>query len=203
MARKKMIHLFVATIVVALVYTGWKTTARSAYESADYVTISTDGAFEIREYPDLMLATTQMRFKSRREDGSFMRLFRYISGANGNEQKVAMTTPVFMESENSGKEGQMGFVLPHKVALQGAPDPSDENVQIRKRSGGRFATIRFAGPTNAETFEDAERKLRQWMNDKGLDGESGAEFAGYDPPWTPAKLRRNEVLIRLKNLKTR
>jgi hypothetical protein len=27
---------------------------------------------------------------------------------------------------------------------------------------------------------------------------SGVETAGYDPPFTPGPLRRNEVLIRLK-----
>jgi hypothetical protein len=36
------------------------------------------------------------------------------------------------------------------------------------------------------------------MNDKGLTGDGDAEFAGYDPPWTPGPFRRNEILIRLK-----
>jgi hypothetical protein len=34
------------------------------------------------------------------------------------------------------------------------------------------------------------------MSQKGLAGDD-VEFAGYDPPWTPGPLRRNEVLIRL------
>jgi hypothetical protein len=36
------------------------------------------------------------------------------------------------------------------------------------------------------------------MNNKALIGDGDAEFAGYDPPWTPGPLRRNEILIRLK-----
>ena len=36
------------------------------------------------------------------------------------------------------------------------------------------------------------------MEDNGLIGHDDAEFAGYDPPWTPGPFRRNEVLIRLK-----
>jgi hypothetical protein len=35
------------------------------------------------------------------------------------------------------------------------------------------------------------------MRSQGLKGEESAEAAGYDPPFTPAALRRNEILIRL------
>ena len=98
-------------------------TARSAYESAEYTVIESDREFEIREYPDLMVATTEMpQFDAQGNDGSFMRLFRYISGANQEQQKVAMTVPVFMEPESHDRAGQMGFVLPKKVAAGGAPE---------------------------------------------------------------------------------
>ena len=198
MPWKKMIYLCVAAVVVGIAYFGWKLTARNAYESAQYTVLEAEPPFETREYPDLILATTSMRFESQGDDGSFMRLFRYIGGANDNEQKVAMTTPVFMESDARDNQGQMGFVLPKKVTDRRVPEPSNKDVEIRKRSGGRFAVIRFAGRMNSESVAKAEEKLRQWMNDRKLVGEGRAESAGYDPPWTPGPLRRNEVLIRLK-----
>jgi hypothetical protein len=37
------------------------------------------------------------------------------------------------------------------------------------------------------------------MKTKGLEGVSVAESAGYDPPFTPGPLRRNEVLIRIQD----
>jgi hypothetical protein len=160
--------------------------------------LESDSPFEIRQYPDLQMAMTNMQFESQGEDGSFMRLFRYISGANKQEQKVAMTTPVFMEPEAGGTEGQMGFVIPKNVAEQRVPEPTGEQVQIRKRAGGRFATIRFAGRMNRESVANAEEQLRTWMSKKGMISDSDAELAGYDPPWTPGPFRRNEVLIRLK-----
>lgn len=198
MAQKSMIYVCLATAVVVLAYFGWKLTARSAYESAAYTVLEADSPFETRKYPDLMMATTNMQFQSQGEDGSFMRLFRYINGANEKEQKVAMTTPVFMESESQATQGQMGFVIPKKVAEQSVPAPSNENVQIRKRTGGRFAVIRFAGRLNSKARAEAEDKLRKWMSEMGLTGDGAAELAGYDPPWTPGPFRRNEVLIRLK-----
>jgi len=188
----------VSVVAVAFAFFGWKLTARGAYESAAYTVLDKDGRFEIRQYPDLIVATTTMRSESKGDDGSFMRLFRYIGGANDQEQKIAMTTPVFMESESADKPGQMGFVIPEKVAEQRAPEPTNNEVQVRKREGGRFAVIRFSGRINAKSRAEAETELRNWMKDKRLVGDGDVASAGYDPPWTPGPLRRNEVLIRLK-----
>jgi DNA gyrase inhibitor GyrI len=196
--KKEMVYLIAAVIAATLVYCGWKFTARSAYESAEYTVSESNNPFEIREYPDLMLATTEMRSESQGNDGSFMRLFRYIDGGNDEEQKVAMTTPVFMESEKAGAQGQMGFVIPKNITGDHIPEPSDENVQIRKRAGGRFAVIRFSGRMKSEAKTQAEARLRQWMKENELVGDGDVEFAGYDPPWTPGPFRRNEILIRLK-----
>ena len=184
--------------VVALTYLGWKVTARSAYESAEYTVLDSAGPFEAREYPDLMMVTTNTQFESQGDDGSFMRLFRYISGANDAQTKIAMTTPVFMEAESIDTEGRMGFVIPKEVIEQRIPEPSSDNVEIRKRFGGRFAVYRFSGRIEGDSLTLAETKLRHWMNDNGLVAEGDAEFAGYDPPWTPGPFRRNEILMRLK-----
>lgn len=147
-------------------------------------------------YPDLMLVITPM--KSQGNDGSFGRLFRYISGANDDERKVAMTTPVFMEPEKQDRDGQMGFVVPAKVAAGHIPDPVDEAVRLQKRNGGRFAVIRFSGRLDADSIAENEAKLQTWIGSKAFRGTDAVEFAGYDPPWTPNPLRRNEILIRLR-----
>lgn len=127
-----------------------------------------------------------------------MRLFGYISGKNESSQKMEMTTPVFMEPGSLESKGKMGFVLPAKVAQAGAPEPSAADVTILKRAGGRFAVVRFSGVMDAKKAEDNEAKLRAWLKARGLQTEGTAERAGYDSPFTPGPLRRNEVLIRLK-----
>jgi hypothetical protein len=160
--------------------------------------IESDGRFEIREYPDLMLAATTTKLDAQGRDGSFMKLFGYISGANESGEKIEMTTPVFM-GQQEGKSGvEMGFVMPKEVANKGVPKPTGEQVEIKKRTGGRFAVIRFSGQLNSKTSQSAEAKLRAWMKTKGLEAdESSIESAGYDPPFTPSFLRRNEILIRI------
>lgn len=193
-----MNYLIVAVLLVVAGSFVWNMTARAAYESAEYTVVEADGPFETREYPDLMLVTTDMRVLSQGGDGSFMRLFRYISGGNEADQKVAMTTPVFMEETAQAASGRMAFVIPKDVAAEGAPKPNARDVQIRTREGGRFGVLRFAGRMDARSAEKAEGRLKSWLERKGLPFQDEAEYAGYDPPWTPGPLRRNEVLFRLE-----
>jgi hypothetical protein len=203
MKRKTMVYLSVTAIFVLAGIFAWNTMARAAYESAEYKVVESDGKFEVREYPDLMLVATTTKLDAQGRDGSFMKLFRYISGANESDKKISMTTPVFMENDKAESAVQMGFVMPKDIAVGGVPAPTGEGVDVRKRTGGRFAVLRFSGQLTTKSAKESETKLRSWMATKGLVADdsiesSGVETAGYDPPFTPGPLRRNEVLIRLK-----
>lgn len=203
MKRKQMIYLSAMAILVLASVFAWNTMERAANESAEYKVVTSDGKFEVREYPDLMLVATTTNMDAQGRDGSFMKLFRYISGANESDKKISMTTPVFMENEKADSAVQMGFVMPKQVAVDGVPAPTGEGLDVRKRVGGRFAVLRFSGQLNAKVAKESEAKLRNWMATKGLAADdsvesSGVETAGYDPPFTPGPLRRNEVLIRFK-----
>ena len=175
----------------------WKLTSRNAYESAEYSVLESDGSIELREYPDLMMATTEMGTRTQGDGGSFGRLFQYISGSNDEKQKVAMTTPVFMEPKSDQSSGQMGFVIPKDVADSTIPEPASNQVQLTNRVGGKFAVIRFAGRVDAETQSLRQSELEDWVKKRGLSIVGEPEIASYDPPWTPGPLRRNEILIRI------
>ncbi|TWU40203.1 SOUL heme-binding protein [Novipirellula aureliae] len=209
MMRKRMVYFTSIAVLVLMGVFAWNRTTRAAYESAEYKVIESDDNFEVREYPDLMLVATSTKIDAQGRDGSFMKLFRYISGANESEQKISMTTPVFMESkplmenDKTDSEVQMGFVMPKEVAVEGVPSPTGPDVDVHKRAGGRFAVVRFSGRLNAKLAKENEAKLRAWMDSKGLVPDdspesNGVESASYDPPWTPGPMRRNEILIRLK-----
>ncbi len=147
-----MMYLLGIAAVAVIGVLGWNMTARAGYESAEFKVIETDGKFEIREYPDLMLASTSSKIDTQSRDGSFMKLFRYISGANQAEQKISMTTPVFMEKDDT--EAQMGFVMPKEVAVADA-------------SGGRRNFV-------ARFSEDQQVKMRM-LAEKSRDGSLSAE----------------------------
>ena len=198
MFGKPMIYFLAAILVIGLAFVGWKLTSITAYESAEYALLVKEGPFEIREYPELMVASTSMNFGSQGDDGSFGRLFRYISGGNQDKQKIAMTTPVFMEQGTSESSGKMGFVLPKKISNDSVPKPASAQVELTPRRGGKFAVIRFAGKIGNETVAAKQQELEGWVQAKGYNSDGNAEVAGYDPPWTPGMLRRNEVLIRIQ-----
>ena len=166
--------------------------SNSKYETPDYKIVEKDGSFEIRDYPELTLVSTQMQ--KRGEDGSFMKLFRFISGRNEHSQKISMTTPVLMTGTESGT---MSFIVPKTVADQGVPTPSNPDVTVSKKPAGRYAAYQFSGPSKPAPSEAAAKKLLAWALSKNLPTTGTPIFAYYNPPWTPGFMRRNEVLVRL------
>jgi len=164
--------------------------AGSKYETPDYKVVSSEGGYEIRDYPSLTLVTVPMQ--KRGEDGAFMKLFRFISGKNDRSEKIAMTTPVLMSGVESGT---MAFVLPKSVAGHGAPAPSNPDLSVVTKAPARYAVIRFSGSDSpARSLKEAS-KLEAWVAAKGLHPSGPPVFAYYNPPWTPGFMRRNEVLI--------
>jgi hypothetical protein len=103
-----MIRLALVSIIV------FTSSLMASYETPDYKVISAEGAFEIRDYPELTVVSAPM--PQRGADGSFMSLFRFISGKNDRSEKISMTTPVLMSGAESGT---MSFIVPKAVAAKG------------------------------------------------------------------------------------
>jgi hypothetical protein len=151
-------------------------------------------------------------------NGGFNRLFRFITGGNEAKQKIAMTTPGFMSGSESN--ATIAFVMPGKLAAAQVPKPSDGSVTVRelepgrfavlRYSGGRngdiggprgahgFAVLRYSGGRNAEKESGALNRLKGWIGGQGLKAVSAPVYGYFDPPWTPAFLRRNEVMLRIE-----
>lgn len=171
-------------------------TSRAGYETASYEVEKKSGKFEVRLYKSHTVVTAPMKDGS--QNGSFGKLFQYISGSNEKEQKIAMTTPVFMPATSSGSTREMQFVVPDKVAKAGAPAPKDSSVSLKKMSGGKYAALRYSGRGDAAARKKKLEELKGLIKAEGLTASGSPIFAGYDPPWTPGPLRRNEILLRVK-----
>jgi DNA gyrase inhibitor GyrI len=193
------IALSILALAAALIFAGCQAT-RAGYESAPYQVVRSDGKFQVRDYPALTVVVTPMAAGGRDgSDGSFRRLFRFITGANEAQQKIAMTTPVFMSGGDSN--ATMAFVLPAKLQADAVPQPSDAAVTVRELPAGRFAVLRFSGGRNAKKEAESLARLRAWMQAEGLKELSPPVYGYFDPPWTPAFLRRNEVMLRMEEAK--
>lgn len=160
-----------------------------AIETPDYKVAEKEGKFEVREYPAMTVARTAMG------DGDFMRLFRYISGGNEAEQKIAMTAPVLVQHQ--GEDKGMSFVVPREIAAGNVPAPQANEVSLDEMPAAKFAVFTYSGRRTDANESESLAKLKAWMERKGLRAEGEPVFAYYDPPWTLPFLRRNEVMLRL------
>lgn len=192
---KTTLLVLLALVLIVAVVAGCKT-SRAGYESAPYRVVRQSGAFEVRDYEALVLAETAAGANGADMNGGFGRLFRYITGRNATQAKIAMTTPVFVTRTNS--EATMAFVMPARMKLTELPSPGDQGVQLHARDAARYAVLRFSGTRRSQTEAKAVTALQQRLQEEKLAALSEPQFAYYDPPWTPGFLRRNEVLVRVK-----
>jgi len=182
-----------------------------AVEEPAFKTTLTDGAFEIRDYPALVVAeVTVPGGQKEAANAGFRLLADYIFGGNSGKASIAMTAPVAQEP--AGKKIAMTapvtqtesagawvvrFTMPSAYTLETLPEPNDPKVRLRETSPARFAIVRFSGVAQPGLVAEKTADLSAWMKGEGLRAAGPATLAQYNPPWTPGFMRRNEVMIPL------
>lgn len=186
-------YALIVILLGVLAAAGCKT-SRAGYQSAPYRVVRAAGQFEVRDYPPLAVVETPMQGRDSGMNGSFNRLFKFISGGNESKEKIAMTTPVFMTGNESN--ATMAYVMPAKFTADNVPKPLDSGVKVRELPAGRFVVMTFSGGRSAKNEGEALDQLRQWMTSERMAELSPPVYGYFDPPWTPTFWRRNEVMLR-------
>ena len=172
---------------------------RRMTEQQPYDVVQRNGSFELRRYPEHLVA--EVTVSAAFEDAgnrAFRHLFGYISG-----EKIAMTAPVVQQSADRSEAGlgtgaddyRIAFVLPAGLTLEAAPPPTDPAVRLRVVPPTTAAAIRFSGRWSESSFQSHLERLREALTVSGLVTRGTPRFARFDPPYLPAFLRRNEVLL--------
>jgi DNA gyrase inhibitor GyrI len=156
-----------------------------------YILRRREGAFEIRDYPNLAVAETVR--DGNRNEPAFNRLFSYIQGQNSVQRKIPMTAPVLFSK--TAERNTMSFVMPEELAPP--PEPRDPAVEVNALPARRYAVFRFQGWPRWATERKAIATLRAWLIARNFPASADPILAYYDPPWIPSPLRRNEVLIEI------
>ena len=165
-------------------------------EQPDFTTVRAEADFELRDYPELVVAEVSHSGSRERASGaSFRRLAAYIFAQDrpAGGEAIAMTSPVIQDEIQPG-QWRMRFVMPSKYTLDTLP-PAPADITLTKTPPRRMAAVRFSGNGGARDLALMEARLRDWMAGEGLSPAGEAEFAFYDAPMVPGPLRRNEVLI--------
>lgn len=182
-------------------------------ENPKYEVLLRDGNKEIRQYSPYIIATTQVQgaFKDSM-NSAFRILAAYIFGENEKNQSISMTAPVVAAPSSEKirmtapvmqaevKDGwQMSFMMSSKYSMEDLPRPKNPRVKLMQVPSKIFAILRYSGTWTEEKNKDQADKLLKWLSKNGTYQQiSGPVFAGYDPPWTLPFLRRNEVMIEVR-----
>lgn len=192
-----MKYLFISLIVLAaLLLITQIMIARSTdtTEQQPYTVLVSEGAFEIRHYPEALMASVETQDTSWRGEanGNFRRLAGYIFGNNQEEKKIAMTAPVHMEKSEQGS--RMSFVMPASMTMEDLPHPKDGSVRLSKSSADTVAALRFGGFASEQTIREKSDELLRLLQQKGITVRSHVRYLGYNPPYQVVN-RRNEVVV--------
>lgn len=180
-----------------------------AVEEPAFKIVLTEGAFEIRDYPGLIVAEVVVTGEQKEAANKGFRLLAgYIFGGNKSRKSIAMTAPVAQspvsekiamtapvtQVQNDGT-WIVRFTMPSAYTMEALPEPNDHRVQLRRLPATRFAALRFSGLARTGDVDLKSNELIAAAKAHHLQPSGAVTLAQYDPPWTPWFMRRNEVMV--------
>jgi hypothetical protein len=206
---EKLVMLPAIRILLTMMVIMIGATDAMAIEEAAYQVVKKEDRFEVRDYAPHILAETIVEGEMKEAGNiAFRRLFKYISGDNRSQDKVAMTAPVSQVLEGEkiemtapvGQQNVQGrwavsFMMPASYTLETLPVPVDQKVSLRQVPARRLAAVRYSGTWSKKNYLRYMQELESWINDEGLTIVGEPIWARYNPPFTLWFLRRNEILI--------
>jgi len=199
-------------LVITLTFTG----AVMATEEPPFSVLEKTPPFELRSYAPMILAEVKVEGDLEEASSQGFRLIAaYIFGQNQVSEKIAMTTPVAIEGqtpksakiamtspvniESNAGQWIVSFVMPAQYTMESLPKPLNSKVQLRQIPAVKRAVIGFSGFYNANKVAERTLELEEWMKTKNLQAASAPKFARYNPPWTLPFMRRNEIMIDIRD----
>jgi hypothetical protein len=197
-SRTRIIAIFFLTLVLAgglwVLYGLW---AVRGIESPSYTVKAQYENFEVREYEDLILASTTVSgdLENSRVEG-FKKIAAYIFGENTLGQEIAMTAPVSTEQvKNSSNDTEytISFVMPHSYSMQDLPLPTDSQVRVLNTPQRKVAVLTYYGTVNETVVAEKMAFFASELEKAGYKYHGEMILTEYNPPFTPWFLRKNEV----------
>ncbi len=180
-----------------------------AVEEPAFKAVLHEGAFEVRDYPALVVAEVTVSGDQKEAASKGFRLLAgYIFGGNKRRQSIAMTAPVAQAPTSekiamtapvtqiqSAGEWVVRFTMPSAYSMESLPEPNDPKVHLRVLPPTRFAVLQFSGLARKDDVVAKTADLEKLAATHHLRAVGPASLAQYDPPWTLWFMRRNEVMI--------
>lgn len=199
-----MIYIIIALVVLVGLWSAWGYFG-SNVEQANYTVVKEMNGYEIREYPEHIVAqtTVQGSFDESLNSG-FTILAGYIFGGNTKKESIAMTAPVSIAmtapvmATTDGDSQVISFGMPSSYTLETLPTPNDSRVVIVTVPAKKYAVMKFSWYSSESRIKGLQEKLVSALASDSVEIQGNVSYAGYNAPWTPPWMMRNEVLVELK-----
>jgi hypothetical protein len=204
--------IILIVIAVLIIWSIWGF-ASSRVEQTAYTVVQTEDDYEIRLYPAHIVAQTTVTgpYADALNQG-FRIIAGYIFGGNSRKESIAMTAPV-VEQKSSGESIAMtapvvasiegtshiiAFGMPQSYTLATLPVPTDSRVKIVSVPEKRMAAIRFSWFRSDARIQSKKQELLAALTRDNISVLGEPQYAGYNGPWTPPWMIRNEILVEVK-----
>lgn len=210
--NKTMINALIAFGVIIALWSIWGFFG-SHVEQADYTVVKQMHGYEVREYPARVVAqTTVSGSYGEAMNKGFSIVAGYIFGGNAKKERIAMTAPVAIQkgageiiamtapvmATIEGDEQTISFTMPRSHTLETLPTPNDPRVKIVAIPAKRYAAMRFSWYRSEGRVKHMQEQLLASLARDGVVTQGSVVYAGYNAPWTPPWMTRNEVLVEVK-----
>jgi hypothetical protein len=211
---KNVIHALIALVVIMALWSLWGLFG-SRVEQAHYAVVKKMSGYEIREYPARVVAqaTVPGSYADALSAG-FRIVAGYIFGGNIKKESMAMTAPVV--AQQGGKTSErtamtapvvaaaegdsltISFGMPRSYTLETLPKPNDPRVKIVMIPAKTYAVMRFSWVRSDARIKSTQDKLLSALARDKVAAQGSTAYAGYNAPWTPPWMIRNEILAEIE-----
>jgi effector-binding domain-containing protein len=204
-------YFVVAILAIFVLWSLWGYMS-SRTEQTAYTVLKSENDYEVRLYPAHIVAQTVVKgsHQSALNQG-FGILAKYIFGGNTKKEKIAMTAPVVAQKTSEtiamtapvvttieGEEHTVTFGMPRSYTLETLPIPDDSRIKIVTIPEMKMAVLRFSGFRNSDSISSKKQQLLSALERDKVTVLGSAKYAGYNAPWTPPWLMRNEVMTEIE-----
>jgi len=165
-----------------------------------YQTIVTDGGFEIRRYPALLvIETLQHGSRDRALGAGFGLLAEYMFGEGREGDEIPMTLPLLAEPLSGGsgaRDWRIRFIIPEAFTAASLPPPGG-GIAIAELPPRDMAAAKVAGAPGDRLFANTAKSLEAWLQSRGRVAAGAAVQAYYNSPLLSGPVRANEIWIPL------
>ena len=191
-------NMLIFFIIVITLWSVWGFFG-SRVEQADYTVVKVMKGYEIREYPEHIVAQTVVKGSYRRSlNSGFSIVAGYIFGGNTKKAKIAMTAPVVTQNSKDSSNMEkiamtapvvatvqgdlqvISFFMPRSYSLESLPTPNDSRVTIVKIPKKKFAVMSYSWYNSENRITSMQEKLLSALARDKVSVEGSVAYAGYN-----------------------